>query len=605
MTVLPTVQVLLDDGSGTFPFDVTSSVRMPDGITWSRGRPDEFQAVSPGSLSLTFDNAAGGFTYLVPPIAPSPDQKIRLLVNSRSRFTGRVQSWPVGWPGGGETFSTVQVTAVDDLARCARRVLRSSCEEEQLVDIPSAMYPLSEGQGATLAGDTSGNGAPSLAITGSGSPLVFGSGTGPTDGLSCVTFAGGTFLRNALGKVYIPAGSALTLECYFATTMTPSFASFMTSVAASTGSLLPDVGLAINPAGRLAGTAGLTVSSPAAVNDGLVHHAMLTVTFGGTATLYLDGVSVASSAGATLPTSDLTVFSVAASDNAAISTPYVGTVAHAAAYPGALSGARATSHAGATDDFEGESPTARITRICGYVGVPVGTLDTTGNTVMGAASQGGRNALDVLNETADATLGIVYMNGSGQVVNVTGYTFSSSSMVSSTLDALWAAEDTSVEVDLEGTINQVTGGRPQSENTFTYQNKPYIGVHGVYPEDFTWNVNTDAQVVDRTTWIAQVYARESPRFPTLSVDVLSMGATDRTAALTLDVGTFLHMPNLPSQTPNGAIADIIVNGITEAISLSDWTISINGPGATVRHFAWVLEDGFWGKLDNTTRLFGA
>ncbi|MCC7268780.1 MAG: hypothetical protein IT546_15780, partial [Caulobacteraceae bacterium] len=63
MTGLPTLLVELDDGSGTFPYDITEYVSLSSG--WSigpHGRPDELQEVQATSLNLTLDNTDGRFT---------------------------------------------------------------------------------------------------------------------------------------------------------------------------------------------------------------------------------------------------------------------------------------------------------------------------------------------------------------------------------------------------------------------------------------------------------------------------------------------------------------------------------------------------------------
>ena len=62
MAGLPTMLVLLDDGSATYPYDITAYVRLVDGFSWSRGRPDEQSSVSPGTLSITLDNTDSRFT---------------------------------------------------------------------------------------------------------------------------------------------------------------------------------------------------------------------------------------------------------------------------------------------------------------------------------------------------------------------------------------------------------------------------------------------------------------------------------------------------------------------------------------------------------------
>ena len=89
----------------------------------------------------TLENTDGRFTQGSVAYNTQPDQKIQLTVAGTVHWTGRVQSWPVAWPTGGDEFSTVTITAIDDLARAARRILRSSS-----VAIETASATLSKGE---------------------------------------------------------------------------------------------------------------------------------------------------------------------------------------------------------------------------------------------------------------------------------------------------------------------------------------------------------------------------------------------------------------------------------------------------------------------------
>lgn len=78
MTGLPDLIVTLDDGSGTWPHDVTAYVRMVDGIGITRGRSDEFADIQPSQASLNLDNADGRFTVGDPTYGFALDQPIRI-----------------------------------------------------------------------------------------------------------------------------------------------------------------------------------------------------------------------------------------------------------------------------------------------------------------------------------------------------------------------------------------------------------------------------------------------------------------------------------------------------------------------------------------------
>lgn len=78
MTGLPDLLVELDDGTGTWPYDVTPYVRLSDGFQVVRGRTDEFADVQPSTLDLAFANHDGRFTQGSPEYGCYVDQPIRL-----------------------------------------------------------------------------------------------------------------------------------------------------------------------------------------------------------------------------------------------------------------------------------------------------------------------------------------------------------------------------------------------------------------------------------------------------------------------------------------------------------------------------------------------
>jgi len=598
MAGLPTMQVLLDDGSATYPYDITAYVRLVDGFSWSRGRPDEQSSVSPGTLSITLDNTDSRFTLDDPTYAITLDRGIRVKVNGANRWTGRVQSLPGSWPFGGQEFAVVNVTATDDLARAQRRVLRSSVEEEVLADAPTAYYTLGENQGATMGGDSSGSGLPSLTAAGTGAPVVFGNQTGAVDGLSAAQFVGGQHLET-VGPSFFPTSGPFTAEVWMSTTAISS-SSFSLYLTSATGTTAAFIGLDATGVPQMRAGTGTVFSSGAAVNDGKVHHLAVVYDGATTTTAYVDGVNVGSIASSSPATAgiDLNVGYFPT-----LSTPFVGTVSHVATYTTALSGGRILAHwtAGSTD-YTGETPAARLARVAGYMSLATGTLDTAGATTMGPAVQGGRTVLDIIDECAQVTQGTAYLDGSGALTSRNGYTMTTDLTPDASLDATWLGEDTVVEVDMSSVVNYATGKAAGSDNVWTTQDGFSRGIHGVYRTDYEWNVATDAQAVDRTNWLVNTYGGSQPRFPTLTVDLLTLSGATLTNVLTLDVGKFLHVTGLPSQTPGGSIVDLIVLGITETVTTTQWTLTLNCARKDLT-FAWVLGDAVRGVLGATTKVY--
>jgi hypothetical protein len=106
---IPLVQVYVDDGTGTFPYDITTKTRVAGSVT--RGRQDELTQVTPGQLGLILDNNDGRFTLGSTTIAsPSPikvDQKIRTKVTPGGNLIGSADAGSFESSVGGWAFNTL------------------------------------------------------------------------------------------------------------------------------------------------------------------------------------------------------------------------------------------------------------------------------------------------------------------------------------------------------------------------------------------------------------------------------------------------------------------------------------------------------------------
>jgi len=583
MTGLPTVQVLLDDGTGSFPYDITSKVLLAGGIGFTRGRDDWQDAVTAGTLSLTLNNSDGRFSPGSTTIAsPSPikvDAQIRFkeTVNgvTYTRFTGYVKSWPVSWPATVATFATVAVTATDAQARAERRVLRSVVEEEVILDNPAAEYRLGEPAGATSAADTSGSQQAPLTMLGTGTTVTFGTGTGPgTDSLTAATFAGGQYLHTTLTAV--PG----TIEVWFSTT---------TNDGNTRTIVMPGSGLVVL-SGQLHDPS--THTNFGAVSDGLLHHAVLSGT-----TVYLDGISVGTG---TAP-GDPHMFVGGGSGL----SPFIGTIAHVAAYSGTLSAARVLAHYQAgTTGFAGESGTARITRLAGYAGISLGTLDTSlTNVAFRDFSDGNTSAWAAIQDVADAELGAVFIDGTG------AQTFHSRTRVplkttpDLAIDLSYLTSDPTPTQDDQRILNYFEAtadgtGIPQVVRSTTSET-----THGRYSDSKSYLVSTDAEALDRANWIVTNFAEPSTRYGTLTINLYKLTAAQAQAVIAaVDVDAWVQVTSMPSQNIGGATVDLVVQGYSEQQTADTWTLAMNVVSQSLFD-AWILGDATNGVLDTTTKLY--
>jgi hypothetical protein len=566
MPGLPDATFELDDGTGTFPHDVTGYARLLDGFSFNRGREDEQAAVTSGSLNLAFNNADGRFTPGSTTIAtPSPitvDQRIRLkeTVNGTTftRFTGYVKSWRVSWPAGVDTHSVVHATATDIQARAERRVLRSVIQEEILADGPAAYYTLGEPEGAQSAADSSGNQAPALTMAGAGTDVAFGNATGPgTDGLTAAEFAGGKYLVSDYSRP--SAGGDLSIEAWFATTAT-------NGGVATFGQSSGGTGLKVESGAIFPGIGGPTV------NDGLHHHAVLTIDAAFNMVLYVDGVEEATSF-ATAPAGRLWV---GVGDIGSTTYPLVGTAAHVAVWPTVLSAAEVSRHyeAGATG-FAGESGTDRITRIAGYADIPLGTLDTSLTNVPHKDITGA-SAWSAIADVTAAEGGLTVVDGSGNAVFTNRNDAPEKTAPDLTVAASYVQFDASPTDDDAEILNYLETTAEGTQVTQVVVDATSEGTHGRYPESKSYLVQTDAEALDRANWIVANYAEPTTRYGTLTINLFGMTAAEQEAVIAnAEPGAWLRVTDMPAQTTGGTTVDVMVQGFTEQQNASEWTLTCN------------------------------
>lgn len=604
MTGLPVVQVLLDDGTGTFPNDVTSFVRMVEGIQSERGRADEQSDNQPGTLSITFDNTDGRFTPGNVTYGITLDRLVRVKFATLTRWTGALVSLPVSWPDGGQEFSVVQATATDALAVMARRTLGSASDEEILADAPEAYYPMNEAQGRHRASDISGNNQPRL-VTSSLDPtnsVTFGTDLGVPDPATGVLFSNSGALS---GSPYLESDAGT----WTSPSIHVNFLLYFNTFGGSTSDTVQLLSLSNSGAGLLLTVSGLGVlatgghgsfTSPLLIFP--TPHA-IGLNINSTSTdIWVDGVKVNTAAGITTTWDNTKVI---IGPQIAPNSVVTKLVAGRFSYGAHITDARMTAEQNAMLlDLSGETPTARVTRVCGYAGVPTGTLDATGSTTLGYAMQEGKSALDVLLETAQADLGNGYADNNGNVSYISGLTAMGKATPDAILDANWADVTTSVITDMTAVVNDVTGTTANTGNDYRLTDPTSSGApgnHGVYPITITWNVDSDAQVVDRVGWKINNYSEPQARVGTLVIDMLSMDSTNRTAAEGLDLGDYLRVTGMPSQNPGGTQLDVIIEGLTETLSTTEWSLSMNVVQRSLVG-AWVLGDSTWSVLESTTKL---
>lgn len=576
----PTVSVLLDDGTGTFPYDVSGWVRLRDGVTVSSfGRTDEFSTASGAQLALTFDNlegylsAGGGFGVLPFGLgdfgtganAIHPGQRIRFAITcgatTVNRLTGRVTGVLLGWPTGGQEFATLQVSASDVLADLSRRKLKSMVEEEILLASPSSYYTLAEPEGSTAAGDTSGNGTAPLTVMGSGTAPTFGTGTGPgTDGLTATQFFGGKFLGRPDTGATEPMPSTFGLGAVFATSTTPG--TFGAYIAWD-----PPCVLSIDSLGRIRGAGpGVALVGPV-VTDGRTHVAAVECHDGITATLWVDGVAVDS--GTISATGVLTSDAVYVGGFPELTVAFTGTISHVAAWAGGLpTGSPAAINNAATGATE--TPTARLARFAAYAGVTTTTTAGMSSATVAPQATSGQSALDAMQAVATVEGGVLYANGDGDVVLQGRYFRSLKTTADLTLDNDDLAPDATLSEDTQQLINYAT------VTSATGATQTYAGAgwsrDNDYPTSLDIPTTNDADALGAAQWLANKHSTPGIRLPSATFNLLTSGHAEQ--ILARGVGDRLSISPLPSQAWAGA-GDVTLEGWSETVTHESWDLTAN------------------------------
>lgn len=611
MAGLPTITVKLDDGTGSFPYNVSQYVDLSYPITLPTGRADEFSTTQPSIASLTFTNTDGRFTLGSATYNIRNDQAIRVTLTVGAvvagRFTGYVQDWPVEWPDGGDTYAVASITATDVLAPLERRKLRSVYEHEQLADSPFMLYKLSDsvtldqaGTDTTVAADTSGNQRPPMVVSKPYGAVAFAQNPGPVgfDGqLGINGGASGGDIAARAPDIALAANQSYTMEMLFQTTAGSDYQNlgyFATVPEARLFSVEPTSKRLYEEFSNAGAAAG------PAVNDGAIHHGAIRCTFSGaneTVAVFVDGVLTDSATFANSTTAQTSLVKL-------LLHVFNSNAWGAALYLTGLSDARIATHASAAlTGFAGETGDARIARIAGYADLPVAASVSTPEVFapVPAIPTNGVSVAAVIEAVRAAEYGVTYVRDGAIVCqNRQHRTLKSSPDVTITTDAL--APSTKFAGDMQLVQNYVTVTRAGGVEQLV-ANQSSVDAHGQYPQSYSGlAVMTDEQALMLGNWIVSSLGEPAPRLPSGTVDLLTQTQAIQQAFLQMSVSDRLLVTGLPTQAPSAAgVGDLVIEGWTEVITKDSWELTFNASAWTHQQ-AWLLGDATYSVLGTTTRL---
>ncbi|MEH0579000.1 LamG domain-containing protein [Streptomyces sp. B21-108] len=532
----------------------------------------------------------------------------------RPRFYGMVNEFPVSWRG---LASMTKVTATDLFKRLNREpILKSMLGEE--ITHPSvsgatlslaAYYPLTEAAGAASAGDISGSGCGSLAVTqvSTGGTLDFGSDGLAETGDTSATFtpasaSAGKYLTGDLGASFQAAmtSAALNVEFWFKTTTTsrailglyePSLDHQVVYTLSASGELSVEY---TDSGGTLSVHNSLVV-----LNDGAWHH-VVHKQFG-TPRLYVDGT--ARTVQAFMPVMvSLRNLHVGGYRAARL---FTGQIAHVAV---TLSDADvgsdlSTAHYDAgTTGFSGETADVRIERLAKYTGLT--SVTVWGSTFDPTASQGpgGSSVMARMREVEATESARLFAER-----DYYGLAFQSRDLrynpdpASETFVIDYAdleTGDVELSNDDQKLVNSIEASRPGGATQRVTAPSSILAFGTYDPGALSILKTTDNSVLDAANWRVSRYA--SPQSELREVPIEAYTMASYLDILDADISSYFSVNNMPSQAPASSIR-CTVEGYTETIKYHSHRIQFH-TSASFTDSVWVLDDPTYSVLGSTTRL---
>ncbi|MDV7220619.1 LamG-like jellyroll fold domain-containing protein [Streptomyces prunicolor] len=527
----------------------------------------------------------------------------------RPRFYGVVNEFPVDWEG---LSSHVTISCTDLFKRLNRLpTLRSMLTEEIANFLPDAYYPLTEPDDSTSAGDVSGNGLPSMAITqiSTGGTLTMGTDTGPdATGDSTPTFTpstatAGLYLAVDLGAAVQQAltNNEFSVEGWFKTTTTGRA---ILGLYSADLQCVQVVSLSASGALQIEWTASgsstltvTTVDGTSGLADGKWHHFQWTQSLSGSVSV--DGVGV----DASVPVTDGFDQRFLHIGGYRGTRLWSGSLAHVALYARPSIGSVLTTHyASGMTGNAGEDADTRIARFCEYVGLV--DLIVQGSTFDPIASQGpgGTGAVARMREVESTESAKLFAARDQYLMTFQSrdLRYNPSPAGESFTIAYADLETKSVGLadDDQKLTNSLEASRPGGA-TQKVTAPASILAFGVYdPGALSILKTSDNSVLDAAYWRVSRYANPGPELREVPIEAYTM--SNYLAILAADISSYFSVTSMPSQAPFSSVR-VTVEGYTETIKERSHLIQFH-TSTTNGDSVWVLDDTTYSVLDSTTRL---
>lgn len=587
-----------------------------DPVGISRGRADEFETVSPSTLTFTLDNTDGRFTPGLDTSPYSPNVKKGRPVRystvydgvSYVRFTGYVDEWPVVWPNGTNKVAQIAITASSRLARLGKQAaLVSAIRHEYALDGPADYYAMNDNGNLVAGANNDDRLFKSGVVEGrylhTAGPrrgnIVFLDREGPVDEDNMPKFPAGVVDGNFEGYAFgtiepVNTGGEATIEAVVRVkpkTGGPYSVTNLLRIGSLDGNIILELSvgwyktlgsvLALGVVGSYLDPADsdnnqfpfddFTNEEALSLIDGELHHVALTVN-GDTIRGYLDGTLMGAA-----------TFSPSVLASKPLEVIYAGSallnsdlwIAHMAVYDEQLTAVRLLAHAQAATSAP-ESVADRIKRILRESLVPNGEVVAEDSSlVLAIQPQSGRTGLEILAEIAETEGGVLFDGKDGLLyyhARSHRYNQDSAFTLDGNTDQLGA--DLQAILDDRYLINEFVGTNADESVTVTSTNSNSLNDYGLYHTDRKL-VTLDANHLAQTThWFVNKYGEPLPRVSQVTVDLTNMDTDQRAEVLSADIGSKVAIVNLPAQAP-WSDTTMFVEGYSETVTPLSHTITFN------------------------------
>lgn len=580
--------------------DITSSVRLRDGISITVGRPDEAARVDPSTCRLRLDNRTGNFTPRNPLGAYygslARNTPLRVQVNPGSgyvtRFSGFVSAWPPRWDKSGRDAS-VPIEANGILRRLGqgnapvrspyRRSIMSPvntgmlaywpCEDDSDADQAASAIP---GQpGMTVAGTVDfGDAAPALSTTGvrrfGTMPLPDLTGGGSLTGVVPAGSSSPTAWAVQFFSQSVDFGSGVSNALTIASWRTPggtyerwelhqdqSAGGSTTLRAIDSSGVSTDL---IVLSGVIVGPDHYTIDaiqSGSNIDVRLWFATFLEGSFSGAGTLaQITEFSANPNRTVIDPADEFIIGHIRVWDH--ISPPKM-TITEVLGWSGTASTAP-------------ETATDRLTRLCVEDGISLSmpTVSAEFETAMGSQPDG--TALELYQQCADADQGVLHEDGFGLAYVPRQHRYNRAVDLALDFDLGQVAEPPEPADDDQQLRNEWKVKRP-SGSSATARDQDSVDRYGLYDDEAEVRLDSDSQLAPHAQWRVHLGTVDEMRWPRIDIN-LAASPELVNAWLVCDVQSRVTAVHPPDEVAGDDI-DVIIEGWTEFLGFKDWDVSLN------------------------------